>query len=97
MTRFVQQPPPPPDPYAGDPVLRGWLDRLLGGEGHAAAAPAVAAPARRRRGLPRPATGPAILVTPGRRRTGRAGAAAAARSASCAPVLQQLLIVLGAF
>src|SRR6266508_605601 len=41
MTRFVQQPPPPPDPYAGDPVLRGWLDRLLGGEGHAAAAPAL--------------------------------------------------------
>src|SRR6266542_3101243 len=43
MTRFVQQQPPPPDPYAGDPVLRGWLDRLLGGEGHAAAEHALVA------------------------------------------------------
>ncbi|UWP78477.1 acyl-CoA dehydrogenase family protein [Dactylosporangium fulvum] len=37
MTRFVQNPPVLRDPYTGDPQLRGWLDRLLGEDGHAAA------------------------------------------------------------
>src|SRR5262245_61871036 len=37
MTRFVQPAPEPADPYTGDRVLRGWLDRLLGADGHAAA------------------------------------------------------------
>ena len=31
MARFVQSFPAPADPYDGDPVLRGWLDRLLPG------------------------------------------------------------------
>ena len=37
MARFVQAVPPPADPYTGDPLLRSWLDRLLGPTGHAAA------------------------------------------------------------
>ncbi|GGM37911.1 acyl-CoA dehydrogenase family protein [Dactylosporangium sucinum] len=37
MTRFTQQPPTLRDPYSADPQLRGWLDRLLGDAGHAAA------------------------------------------------------------
>jgi alkylation response protein AidB-like acyl-CoA dehydrogenase len=37
MDRFVQAVPPPADPYAGDPFLRSWLDRVLGPAGHAAA------------------------------------------------------------
>ncbi|MEJ3744334.1 acyl-CoA dehydrogenase family protein [Actinomycetes bacterium KLBMP 9797] len=37
MDRFVQPVPPPVDPYAGDPLLRSWLDRTLGAAGHAAA------------------------------------------------------------
>jgi alkylation response protein AidB-like acyl-CoA dehydrogenase len=41
--RSVQPAPAPPDPYIGDPVLRSWLDRLLGDDGHAAAAPRLAA------------------------------------------------------
>jgi alkylation response protein AidB-like acyl-CoA dehydrogenase len=39
MARFVQALPPPADPYRGDPLLRSWLDRHLGREGHAAARP----------------------------------------------------------
>ncbi|WP_433199300.1 acyl-CoA dehydrogenase family protein [Dactylosporangium sp. CS-047395] len=37
MTRFVQTGPSLRDPYTADPQLRGWLDRLLGEDGHAAA------------------------------------------------------------
>lgn len=37
MARFVQPLPAPPDPYTGDPLLRSWLDRQLGTDGHAAA------------------------------------------------------------
>src|SRR5690242_19582969 len=37
MTRFVQPAPQLADPYATDPFLPGWLDRLLGTDGHAAA------------------------------------------------------------
>jgi acyl-CoA dehydrogenase len=37
VDRFVQAVPPPADPYAGDPLLRSWLDRVLGPAGHAAA------------------------------------------------------------
>jgi alkylation response protein AidB-like acyl-CoA dehydrogenase len=37
MTRFVQPAPELTDPYDGDPVLAGWLERLLGPAGHAAA------------------------------------------------------------
>lgn len=37
MDRFVQAVPPPGDPYASDPLLRSWLDRVLGPAGHAAA------------------------------------------------------------
>ncbi|WP_432824332.1 acyl-CoA dehydrogenase family protein [Dactylosporangium sp. CA-092794] len=37
MTRFVQTGPSLRDPYTTDPQLRGWLDRLLGEDGHAAA------------------------------------------------------------
>jgi alkylation response protein AidB-like acyl-CoA dehydrogenase len=37
VDRFVQAVPPPGDPYAGDPLLRSWLDRVLGPAGHAAA------------------------------------------------------------
>jgi len=43
MYRYVQQLPPPPDPYVGDPLLRSWLDRLLGADGHAAAKDRLAA------------------------------------------------------
>src|SRR5688572_23277938 len=38
MTRFVQPAPRLANPYRTDPVLAGWLDRLLGVNGHAAAA-----------------------------------------------------------
>jgi alkylation response protein AidB-like acyl-CoA dehydrogenase len=38
MPRFVQAVPAPADPYAADPLLRSWLDRTLGVDGHAAAA-----------------------------------------------------------
>jgi alkylation response protein AidB-like acyl-CoA dehydrogenase len=37
MTRFVQPAPQLTDPYTTDPFLTGWLDRLLGPDGHAAA------------------------------------------------------------
>jgi alkylation response protein AidB-like acyl-CoA dehydrogenase len=37
MDRYVQTLPPLPDVYAADAVLRGWLDRILGEAGHAAA------------------------------------------------------------
>ncbi|MFC0531941.1 acyl-CoA dehydrogenase family protein [Phytohabitans kaempferiae] len=37
MDRFVQAVPPPADPYTADPLLRSWLDRVLGPAGHAAA------------------------------------------------------------
>ncbi|BCB76027.1 DNA alkylation response protein [Phytohabitans flavus] len=37
MDRFVQAVPAPADPYASDPFLRSWLDRVLGPAGHAAA------------------------------------------------------------
>ncbi len=37
MTRYVQPVPAPDDPYAGDPLLRSWLERQLGPAGHAAA------------------------------------------------------------
>jgi acyl-CoA dehydrogenase len=37
MARFVQPPPRPEDPYAGDRFLRLWLDRQLGSAGHALA------------------------------------------------------------
>jgi alkylation response protein AidB-like acyl-CoA dehydrogenase len=37
MTRFVQPAPQLADPYTDDRVLRGWLDRLLGADGHAVA------------------------------------------------------------
>ncbi|MEV8518120.1 acyl-CoA dehydrogenase family protein [Dactylosporangium sp. NPDC051484] len=37
MTRFAQTGPSLRDPYTADPQLRGWLDRLLGEDGHAAA------------------------------------------------------------
>ena len=37
MNRYVQTMPPLPDLYAADVALRGWLDRLLGDAGHAAA------------------------------------------------------------
>jgi alkylation response protein AidB-like acyl-CoA dehydrogenase len=37
MTRFVQPVPTPADPYAGDGLLRSWLDRVVGTAGHAAA------------------------------------------------------------
>lgn len=37
MARFVQQVPPPADPYTGDPLLRSWLRRQLGPAGDAAA------------------------------------------------------------
>jgi alkylation response protein AidB-like acyl-CoA dehydrogenase len=37
MTRFVQTGPSLRDPYTADRQLRGWLDRLLGEDGHAAA------------------------------------------------------------
>jgi acyl-CoA dehydrogenase len=37
MARFVQPVAEPGDPYAGDRLLRSWLDRHLGPAGHAAA------------------------------------------------------------
>ncbi|WBB68729.1 acyl-CoA dehydrogenase family protein [Micromonospora sp. WMMD812] len=37
MTRYVQPVPAPDDPYAGDALLRSWLERQLGAAGHAAA------------------------------------------------------------
>ena len=37
MSRFVQPVPEPPDPYTGDPLLRSWLRRQLGGDDRAAA------------------------------------------------------------
>jgi acyl-CoA dehydrogenase len=37
MTRFVQPAPQLADPYSTDPFLPGWLDRLFGPAGHAAA------------------------------------------------------------
>jgi acyl-CoA dehydrogenase len=37
--RHVQHVPPPADPYAGDDLLRSWLDCRLGTDGHAAARP----------------------------------------------------------
>jgi acyl-CoA dehydrogenase len=43
MTRFVQTGPELADPYAGDRMLRSWLDRLMGADAHAAAAPTLAA------------------------------------------------------
>jgi acyl-CoA dehydrogenase len=43
MVRFVQPAPELPDPYEADPVLTGWLDRLLGPDGHAAAKDRLAA------------------------------------------------------
>jgi acyl-CoA dehydrogenase len=43
VDRFVQAVPPPGDPYAGDPFLRSWLDRVLGPAGHAAAKDRLAA------------------------------------------------------
>lgn len=36
-SRFVQAMPDPPDPYTGDPLLRTWLRRHLGGDDRAAA------------------------------------------------------------
>jgi alkylation response protein AidB-like acyl-CoA dehydrogenase len=39
MPRFVQAVPPPANPYTGDPLLRSWLNRLLGPDGHSAAKP----------------------------------------------------------
>ncbi|GIG87599.1 acyl-CoA dehydrogenase family protein [Plantactinospora endophytica] len=38
MQRFVQAVPVPADPYSSDRLLRSWLDRRLGPDGHAAAA-----------------------------------------------------------
>jgi alkylation response protein AidB-like acyl-CoA dehydrogenase len=43
MTRFVQAAPQLRDPYASDQQLLGWLDRLLGPDGHAAAKDRLAA------------------------------------------------------
>jgi acyl-CoA dehydrogenase len=43
MTRYVQPAPELADPYEADPVLTGWLDRLLGPDGHAAAKDRLAA------------------------------------------------------
>lgn len=37
MARYVQPVPAPADPYTGDPLLRSWLERQLGPDGHAAA------------------------------------------------------------
>jgi alkylation response protein AidB-like acyl-CoA dehydrogenase len=37
MPRYVQAMPELPDVYADDAVLRSWLDRLLGADGHASA------------------------------------------------------------
>ena len=43
MSRFVQPVPPLPDPYTSDPALRANLDRMLGPDRHALAAPRLAA------------------------------------------------------
>ncbi|GIH04156.1 acyl-CoA dehydrogenase [Rhizocola hellebori] len=43
MGRFVQTLPPPADPYGGDRLLRSWLERHLGEQGHAAARPRLEA------------------------------------------------------
>ncbi|MDG6106550.1 acyl-CoA dehydrogenase family protein [Dactylosporangium aurantiacum] len=43
MTRFVQPAPALRDPYTSDWQLHGWLDRLLGPAGHAAAKDRLAA------------------------------------------------------
>ncbi|MEV0155633.1 acyl-CoA dehydrogenase family protein [Micromonospora sp. NPDC050686] len=43
MTRYVQPVSAPDDPYAGDPLLRSWLERQLGPAGHAAAKDRLAA------------------------------------------------------
>ncbi len=43
MARFVQTGPDLDDPYASDRTLRSWLDRLLGADRHAVAAPTLAA------------------------------------------------------
>jgi len=43
VERFVQEFPPLPDPYAGDPALRAVLDRVLGEVGHKEAAPLLEA------------------------------------------------------
>ncbi|MFF5175666.1 acyl-CoA dehydrogenase family protein [Micromonospora sp. NPDC000089] len=37
MSRYVQPVPTLDDPYTADPLLRSWLDRQLGPDGHAAA------------------------------------------------------------
>ncbi|MFI1197247.1 acyl-CoA dehydrogenase family protein [Micromonospora sp. NPDC020750] len=37
MTRYVQPVPTPEDPYTGDRLLRSWLRRQLGADGHDAA------------------------------------------------------------
>lgn len=43
MTRFTQPAPRPGDPYTGDTLLTGWLDRHLGVDGHATLAPQLRA------------------------------------------------------
>jgi acyl-CoA dehydrogenase len=43
MTRFVQTGPALRDPYSSDAQLLGWLERLLGRDGHAAARDRLAA------------------------------------------------------
>lgn len=43
MTRFVQDSPALRDPYTSDWQLQGWLERLLGPDGHAAAKGRLAA------------------------------------------------------
>ncbi|MFC5002903.1 acyl-CoA dehydrogenase family protein [Dactylosporangium cerinum] len=43
MSRFVQDSPALRDPYTSDWQLRGWLERLLGPDGHAAAKGRLAA------------------------------------------------------
>jgi alkylation response protein AidB-like acyl-CoA dehydrogenase len=43
MTRYVQPAPDLADPYEADPVLTGWLDRMLAPDGHAAAKDRLAA------------------------------------------------------
>ncbi|WP_422769513.1 acyl-CoA dehydrogenase family protein [Plantactinospora sp. WMMC1484] len=43
MQRYVQAAPVPADPYFGDRLLRSWLDRQLGRDGHRAAAERLAA------------------------------------------------------
>ncbi|GAB3978804.1 acyl-CoA dehydrogenase family protein [Plantactinospora veratri] len=43
MQRYVQVVPVPADPYFSDRLLRSWLDRQLGADGHVAAADRLAA------------------------------------------------------